>query len=238
MKKVGAALLALTDANFDVLLRRSPVAMVAFISPTTPIHYPSFLPTMQELADRYERTGILVGSIETSDRMSELADRFQVDAFPTLLWMDAREKYPYYASEASPEVYRGAHTFEALADFVSERTGVGPRDGGGGGESGGAEGGGGGGDPADASERSAPDGASSAAQEPGSAVPAHLLEEHDCTALAASYRSCMRHRRDRPQRCSGERHEYLVCMSGRWAVPPERHQEMAELYGREFAAAG
>lgn len=66
--------------------------------------------------------------------------------------------------------------------------------------------------------------------------PPHLLEEHDCTALSAAYRSCMRHRRDRPLKCKTERHEYLVCMSGRWAVDPSKHEELAALYGREFAA--
>jgi hypothetical protein len=228
MNPVGTALLALTEANFDVVLRRSPVAFIAFVSPTTSTHYPSFLPAVQELADRYSGTGIQVGQVESSAHSTELADRFSVDAFPTLLWMDARERYPYYASEASPEVYRGERSFQALAGFVAKRTGVEPREGAGGGGAGVGEG------EARPGESSASEDAPAASAAPGS-VPAHLLAEHDCTALAASYRACMRHRRDRPQRCGEERHEYLVCMSGRWAVPPERHQEMAELYGREFA---
>lgn len=229
MNPVSAALLVLNEGNFDVLLRRSPVALVAFVNPTTSMHFPNLQPAIDELATRYDRTGILIGQVN-SEHNTELLDRFQVEAFPTLLWMDAREKYPYYASEALPERYRGDRSFESLAAFITERTDVAPR------SSEDPNRGVGDGFEADR-DGQGQDGESGtgADVDAASSLPRHLFQEHDCTQLAATYRACMRHRRDRPQRCSDERHEYLICMSGRWAVPPEHHQEMAQLYGREFA---
>ena len=65
--------------------------------------------------------------------------------------------------------------------------------------------------------------------------PSLLEDEHDCSALATAYSGCMRHRRDRQHFCKGERHDYLLCMTGRWAVHPERHESLARLYGERFA---
>ena len=216
-------LLALTETSFDVLLRRSPVALVAFVSATTDMHFPQFSPMLQQLATAYDRTGVLVGRVEYN---TELVERFGVDSFPTVLFMDAREVYPYYASEAKPERYRGHHTFEALTEFVEERTDVAPR-------------------------RSVEPPLPSIVSSPPSAAPPettadpddeqrvpshapHLLAPHECTELAQAYSQCLRHRRERPHKCKTERHDYLVCMTGRWAVKPEHHKELAALYGREF----
>ena len=96
-------LLELTEGNFDRLLREVPVAFVAYVSPTTELHYPGFGNELRALADAYEYAGIGVGRVPAA--YTELLERFSVDAFPTLHWMDGSKKWPYYASEATPERY-------------------------------------------------------------------------------------------------------------------------------------
>ena len=118
-------LLELTEANFDVLLRETPVALVAYVNQNTALHYPSLMPTLRELANAYEHAGIGVGTI--SDQYRELIERFGIDAFPTLHWMDGSKKWPYYASEATPVRHEGPRSFEALAGFIEAKTGIPPR---------------------------------------------------------------------------------------------------------------
>jgi hypothetical protein len=206
----------LDEVSFDVDLRKVPVALVAFVAPTTAILHPALHPTLEELAEAYSGTGI--GVAQVSSDHTELLDRFQVDAFPTLLWMDGSQKWPFYASEAVPERYAGERNVDALKAFITGRTNI------------------------RAPQREAGDGDAFAPREPSPAdaastpsLPEHLLGEHECSALSARYSTCMRHRRDRQHLCARERHEYLLCMSGRWAVHPDSHEELAALYGREFA---
>lgn len=71
---MNPALLILSESNFDVLLRRSPVAMIAFVSPTTDTHYPTLQPAIDDLAAAYDRTGVLIGHV-TSKNNRDLLDR-------------------------------------------------------------------------------------------------------------------------------------------------------------------
>jgi hypothetical protein len=143
----NAALLVLDEVSFDVDLRKVPVALVAFVAPTTAILHPALHPTLEELLDR-----------------------FQVDAFPTLLWMDGSQKWPFYASEAVPERYAGERNVDALKAFITGRTNI------------------------RAPQREAGDGDAFAPREPSPAdaastpsLPEHLLGEHECSALSARY---------------------------------------------------
>ena len=52
-----SSLLELTEANFDVLLREVPVALVAYVNPTTDLHYPRLRPNLLALADAYAHAG-------------------------------------------------------------------------------------------------------------------------------------------------------------------------------------
>jgi hypothetical protein len=207
--------LELTEANFDVLLREVPVALVAYVNPTTDLHYPSLRPTLRSLAAAFEYAGVGVGRV--SSEHNELLDRFQVDAFPTLHWLDGSKKWPYYASEAAPERYEGPRSLEALTSFVQTKTGISP------GEQPRA---------ADDAEAASTDAPSDHASEVLSAV-----AEHDCVALSAVYRACLRHRPVdyHKQLCASERHEYLLCMTGRWGVHRDHHRELARIYGERFA---
>ena len=205
-------LLTLTETNFDKVLREVPVALVVYVSQTTDLHYPDLRPALVSLAAAYGHAGIGVGTV--SSAYTELRDRFGVDGFPTLHWMDGSSKWPFYASEAAPVRYSGPRSFDDLARFVTERTGIPPR----------AP------DEQPAEEPPADDDA--AAARAHSAAVLAAVEEHDCAALSSVYRACLRHKTpDWHQRlCADERHEYLLCLSGRWAVHPDHHRELARLY--------
>jgi thiol-disulfide isomerase/thioredoxin len=68
--------------------------------------------------------------------------------------------------------------------------------------------------------------------------PPLVLPPHKCEAVSQAYVECMRHRADRQHICDNARHEYLLCMSGRWAVHPDHHRAMAEEYGRHYVSPG
>lgn len=203
-------LLTLTEANFDVLLREVPVAMVVYVSETTDLHFPELRPALVALAEAFEHAGIGVGTV--SSTYTELLDRFEIDSFPTLHWMDGSAKWPFYASEATPLRYGGARGYEDLARFVTERTGIPPQQS----------------DAPPAEEVSTDDDAAAA----HSAAVLAAVGQHDCTPLSSVYRACLRHKTPDWHRklCADERHEYLLCLSGRWAVHPDHHAELARLY--------
>ena len=152
----------------------------------------------------------------SSERAGELLDRFGIAAYPTLLWFDGSKKWPFYASEAKPERYGGERTTGALTAFIEERTGIAPPQ------------------RAVRPAASEPAPAPRHAPPPPAEPPARSTPVHACTALAASYSDCMRHRRDRQHLCASERHEYVLCMSGRWSVHPDEHEQLAARY-HEFA---
>ena len=204
----GLSVLELDERTFDAALRAESVALVAFTAPWC-AHCRALAPTFEALAGEFDG-GIMFGRV-SSDGGRELLDRFDIGSYPTLLLFDAREVYPYYASEAKPQRYAGRHDLDSLADFVARR--------------GGAE------------RRRAPPRRAEAAEPAaeGSGAAADAAAEalgHTCAESSARYRSCMAHRRDRQHMCSGERHDYLICMSGRWAVPPDKHSELAAAYAR------
>lgn len=95
-----AAILELTETSFDVLLREVPVAMVAYVNPATDVHYPGLQPALRALGDAYAHAGIGVGRV--SSEHTELLDRFQVDAFPTLHWMDGSKSAFEYGFQQRP----------------------------------------------------------------------------------------------------------------------------------------
>ena len=290
------------------------MAFIAFTAPWC-MHCRALAPEFARVSAAFDggadQPKIVVAELaESHDR--ELLDRFEIDSFPQLLWFDASDIYPYYATEGRPESYTGARTFDAMAAFIEERSGV-PRQ-----EVAGTA-------AADVDEgRSeceergplpsdgkptlgtqalekvldhlvamqrrrqerqaeqlvsglkhsglAVDSARNGwqtrdgrlgtiepfscealsvaaalaaadewahvrhavapqAAEPSSPPPLEL-PPHACEAISDAYVACMRHRADRQHVCDGERHEYLLCMSSRWAVHPDHHKALAEEYRR------
>lgn len=196
-----AALLELDGRNFDTELRMTPTALVAFVAPWC-AHCRAFGPTLERLGAAFG-SGVAIGRASTASGQ-ELFDRFGIETYPSLLFFDARELYPYYASEATPTRYGAARELEDLLAFVEERSGVRRL-------------------AAPSAPEPEPQGA---AAEPGAG------DSHVCSELSAAYSQCLLHRRDRPERCREARHEFMMCMSGRWTVHPDRHAALAAEYAK------
>ena len=52
-----------TGKDLKMKLRQVPVALVAFVSPTTSVHWPSLEPALEALAAAYQHAGIGVGEV-------------------------------------------------------------------------------------------------------------------------------------------------------------------------------
>ena len=295
------------------------MAFIAFTAPWC-MHCRALAPEFARVWEAFDggadEPQVIVAELAESDRGPhsdrELLDRFGIDSFPQLLWFDASSIYPHYAITARPEPYSGARTFDAMAAFIEERSGVSRQE-------------------ARATDAADADGVRSECEERGPlpsggkptlATPAlekvldHLvamqrrrqerqaeqlvsglmhsglavdlarngwqtrdgrlgtiepftcealsaaaaraaadewehmrhaaapqdaepsspppleLPPHACAVLSDAYVACMRHRADRQHVCDSERHEYLLCMSARWAVHPDHHKALAEEYRR------
>jgi len=218
---LSSAQLTLTDRSFDETLRQYPVAMVAFVTPWCGRRCMELEPALQRLAVAWHETGIAIARA-SAETCSELLDRFEIVALPALLWFDGSKAWPHYASEAKPERYNGPQTYDALLPFIEQRVGFAAPP------------------PAPAKPPTPPPSPmpTDAPIEPPAWAPDPATiaraTEHACTATSLAYTACMRHRRDRPQLCADERHEYLLCMSGRWSIHPDDHVHLARKYN-EFS---
>jgi len=293
------------------------MAFIAFTAPWC-MHCRALAPEFARVSAAFDGGAdepqiVVAELVESDDR--ELLDRFEIDSFPQMLWFDASGIYPYYATSARPEPYTGARTFDAMAAFIEERSGV-PRQEAAGTEAADADGARdeceergplpSGGKPTLATpalekvldhllamrrrrqERQAEQlvsglvhsglaidlarngwqtrdgrlgtiepftcealsvsaalaavddweqvghvvGHAAAPQVAEPSPPPLELPPHACEAIADAYVTCMRHRADRQHMCDNERHEYLLCMSSRWAVHPDHHKALAEEYRR------
>ena len=204
----------LSESTFDTRLREQPVALVAFVSHWCR-HCAALSPILEAMAEKYAGTGIAIAQCSSSTA-GELLDRFQIDSYPTLLWLDGSKKWPFYASEATPFRYSGSRTQESLVGFIESQTGITParRV-----------------EESPAREQRRSERGETIDRGPSwPAASSAAMEDHACTELSKSYTACMRHRRDRQHLCTTERHNYLLCMTGRWAIHPDKHEELARRY--------
>ena len=216
---------ALDEQSFEKGLRSTPWALVLFHTSWSP-HSRVLLAEMERVAASFRDRGVLFASVRADDH-SELLDRFDIAAFPTLLWFDGSSKWPFYASEAKPHKYDGEKTHEAILTFCERRSGQlrsrGPP-----------------------SAPSAPSPVEEAEAEAEVEVAANSEAEaeaesattatHACTQLSAEYQECMRHQPDPVESCGERRRKYVLCMSARFAHPhPDKHETLAREYGRRFA---
>ena len=105
-----------------------------------------------------------------------------------------------------------------LAGFVEAKTGIPPRLP----------------EPAAADEATSAEDEATAAADAHSASVLEAVHSHDCIALSARYQACLRHKPASIHReCAADRHDYLLCMTGKWAVHPDHHRELAGLCRRQ-----
>jgi thiol-disulfide isomerase/thioredoxin len=201
-----AATVVLHADDFDRVLRAHRRALVLFHAPWC-AHCRALAPTFEALVGAFDGTVLFARVSSDGDGNHELLDRFDVNSYPALLWYDGTTAWPPFASEAKPDVYRGEHTFEPLATFVEQRGRLRRRV------------------PPPAAPVDEP-----SPPPPPRDPPPFTLPRHACTDLSAAYVECLRHRKDRQDLCARERHEYVMCMSGKWAVPAPDHASMARAF--------
>ena len=202
----------LTESTFDAKLRDFPMALVVFHATWSP-HSRQLLPVLDQIAQGFHDTWVAVARVQ-AESSGELIDRFAIQSFPTVLWFDSSKKWPFYASEDTPERYVGGHGFDSIASYLEQKSGAQLK----------------------GRERAAVS-PSATATTPAAAAPAQPgFAEHACTDVSNAYVECMRHREDRPDMCARERRRYLFCMSSRWSVDPDEHAGLAAQYA-QFAPA-
>ena len=220
----------LDEANWDRALRTTPWALVLFHA-SWAHRSQAVLAELRRVAELFRDRGLLFGSVR-ADGNKELLDRFDITSYPALLWFDGSPKWPYYASEARPHRYDGDRTFDAIATFVEQRSGqlrsrphaAGPQS-----------------SPPESSERDTEKQSAAVSPSPDAppttVEPASATSTHACSQLSQEYVECMHvARHGTAAMCSAQRRKYVLCMSAKWTVHPDRHRALAEEYGRRFAS--
>ena len=76
-------------------------------------HCKKFEPTYAKAAAELEKKGLSIGKIDAS-KNKNLAKRFGVSSYPTLLWMKPKD--------GSKQKYSGPRTVDAIVEFVSRQS--------------------------------------------------------------------------------------------------------------------
>jgi len=115
LKAVPTAVTVLTDDNFDSLALGSKGALVEFYAPWCG-HCKSLAPKYEELAKVFSGdSDVVIGKVDATE-YGDLANRFEVQGYPTLKW--------FPAGSAEAESYDGARELEDLVAFVNEKSGT------------------------------------------------------------------------------------------------------------------
>jgi protein disulfide-isomerase A6 len=115
-----SAVLDLIPKNFDsVVLKSGKPTLVEFFAPWCG-HCKNLAPVYEELASAFEfaKDKVQIAKVD-ADAEKDLGKRFEVQGFPTLKWFDGKS--------AKPAEYNGGRDFDALASFITEKTGIQPR---------------------------------------------------------------------------------------------------------------
>ncbi|KAI0559984.1 Disulfide-isomerase PDIA-1 Endoplasmic reticulum secreted [Gracilaria domingensis] len=106
-----------TPADFDTLLDPAKASvMVEFYAPWCG-HCKSLAPEYQKLGEAFERSKDVVIAQVDADAHKELANRFKIQGFPTLKWVQKGSKFE------DAEDVKASRTASALLEYVNEKTG-------------------------------------------------------------------------------------------------------------------
>lgn len=106
----------LDPSNFDsyISTSSSAAALVEFYAPWCG-HCKNLAPVYEELGDAFAKEkGVVIAKVD-ADKHKDLGSKFGVTGFPTLKW------FPKGAT--TPEDYNSGRDLEALAEFVTQKTG-------------------------------------------------------------------------------------------------------------------
>ncbi|ORZ14289.1 thioredoxin/protein disulfide isomerase [Lobosporangium transversale] len=110
------SVLALTPSDFDKTIGSKP-ALVEFYAPWCG-HCKALAPTYEELGQAFsdKQDKVLIAKVD-ADAHRELGSRYDIKGFPTIKWFPK-------GVEGDPEDYKGGRDLDALASFVTQKTGV------------------------------------------------------------------------------------------------------------------
>ncbi|RPD60361.1 protein disulfide isomerase [Lentinus tigrinus ALCF2SS1-7] len=118
---VGSALasnvLELTPDNFDEIIGKGKPALVEFFAPWCG-HCKNLAPVYEQLADAYAhaKDKVIIAKVDADGVGRPLGQQYGVTGFPTLKW--------FGPEGGEPEKYDGGRDLEALANFVTSKSGV------------------------------------------------------------------------------------------------------------------
>ncbi|KAF9815482.1 hypothetical protein IEO21_04579 [Rhodonia placenta] len=118
---LGSALasnvIELTPDNFDAVIGQGKPALVEFFAPWCG-HCKNLAPIYEQLADAYAhaKDKVVIAKVDADGVGRPLGSQYGVTGFPTLKWFNA--------AGGEPEKYEGGRDLDALANFVTSKSGV------------------------------------------------------------------------------------------------------------------
>ncbi|KAI0687531.1 protein disulfide isomerase [Earliella scabrosa] len=118
---IGSALasnvLDLTPENFDEVVGKGKPALVEFFAPWCG-HCKNLAPVYEQLADAFAhaKDKVIVAKVDADGAGRPLGQKYGVTGFPTLKW--------FGPDGGEPEKYDGGRDLDALANFITEKSGV------------------------------------------------------------------------------------------------------------------
>jgi len=117
IKKAASNVVDLDDNNFDSIVMNSNKAVLAeFYAPWCG-HCKHLAPDYEKVANAFVGDKDVVIAKLDADAHKDLAGRYGVSGFPTILWFGKDNK-------ANPEKYEKARDVQAFIDFVNEKAGT------------------------------------------------------------------------------------------------------------------
>ncbi|KAF8841228.1 protein disulfide isomerase [Paxillus ammoniavirescens] len=108
--------LELVPDNFDAAIGQGKPGLVEFFAPWCG-HCKNLAPVYEQLADAFShaKDKVVVAKVDADGAGRPLGQKYGVTGYPTLKWFDA---------EGNAEAYEGGRDFDALASFISTKSGI------------------------------------------------------------------------------------------------------------------
>lgn len=108
--------LELGPDNFDAVIGKGKPGLVEFFAPWCG-HCKNLAPTYEQLADAFShaKDKVVIAKVDADGVGRPLGQKYEVSGYPTLKWFDEK---------GNAEAYEGGRDLDALATFVSKKSGV------------------------------------------------------------------------------------------------------------------
>lgn len=108
--------LELGPDNFDAVIGKGKPGLVEFFAPWCG-HCKNLAPTYEQLADAFShaKDKVVIAKVDADGAGRPLGQKYEVSGYPTLKWFDEK---------GNAEAYEGGRDLDALATFVSKKSGV------------------------------------------------------------------------------------------------------------------